>query len=169
MSRKPQLLGTPKERRVPEKRAKGWSIDKISSQLNIPRKQVQSLVALINREAEARRVPFDAMPPLPENATAVQHMEMHTRWLKAQLDKLTAGGAPLKDSIAISGQYLRAIRSEARLKGSPEVTAAQVLRSADFQRALGALRRAIGERVDIWEALNAEFAVITGLPRPLTE
>lgn len=160
MPAKPHLLGTTDEARVRDARAKGWSVDKIASQLDIKRHLVQTLVAYIDKEAP--KVGLDTPPEVPDSATPRERAELHTRWLKAQVDKLVKDKAPPRDVAAISTQYANAMKLEARLSGALEVTASQVVRSTDFQRALQALRRACGDDLGVWERFNAELRVLLG-------
>jgi hypothetical protein len=154
------LGGTPEEAKIRELRAKGVSVDRIANMLKVPRDQVQTITDRMRKEAAALRL--DAPPKVKDGATPRERAEVHTKWLKEQVDKAVKDGAPAKEIAALSNQYVSAMRLEALLTGALEVTAAQVIRSSDFQRALAALRRACGDDLRVWEAFAAELRVLTG-------
>ena len=163
MPRKPTLLGHPREAEVRKLRADGWSLDKISARLNLPRNQVQTFCTYIQSEANGG-APLRLAPPpeVPADATPRQRAELHANWLKAQIDGAIAAGANIKELASLSGQYVNAMRLVARLSGALEITAAQILRSTDFQRCIEALRRAAGDNLEVLKRLDGELARLMG-------
>lgn len=90
----------------------------------------------------------------------------HAEWLRATLEAASAANVGPKEISSLAAQYTAAMRLVTKLDGSLDITPAQIIRSADFQRIMGALKRAIGDHLEIWERFEQELAILQGEEAP---
>ncbi len=83
------------------------------------------------------------------------YLEMRIAWAREAL-------VPERDLAALVGQYRNWTKLLGGYVGAESITAVQVVRHPDFQRALGLVREALGDNREAWAKLEAGIAALMG-------
>lgn len=154
-------------------RADDWTLASIASQFRVGVQPVQKHFAEHEKGGAKLTVlpggkdphaipPAPKAPELPPTATPRERAQAQCEFLDARMKWSVENGVSGKDIAALSGQVTNATRLLARLSGSLEVTEAQIIRSAPFQRILGAVIETLaGDRKKL-EALEKRLAELAG-------
>lgn len=162
MPKQSTLKGDPKELKVQALLDANTSLDKISARLNIPRGVVERYARAYKKKKTIVPLVVPEMAEPPVDASPKDQAFWHCERIKARMIAAEKAGRNEKEVAGLYGQYTNALRHHARLSGALEVTMAQIIKAPDFQRALSALQRVIGNNRDIWVRWEKELAILMG-------
>ncbi len=115
----------------------------IAQRYNLTQPKISDHAGHASDSRAAVNIKPDLAPPAPVDTTNRAAMQAHVARLLAQLNWASAHETPLREHALLSGQYISAVKTLAKLDGSLDITEGQIVRSAPFQRILLRMRAAL--------------------------
>ncbi len=101
-------------------------------------------------------------PNFPEGTAPREKAERMCNYLETRIKWARDTLAPDAELLKLSAQYRTWVSLLAKFTGASAITAVQVVRHPDFQRALGLIREALGDDREAWVKLEAGLAALMG-------